>query len=58
MTTPEESANDTVAAANESMLADMKRRAVDEAVIAADQDAALKAVRDECDAFRAKLASN
>ena len=54
MTTEDEPVIDR-AAANEEMLAEMQKRAAVEAKIAEEQDAALQAVRDECDAFRAGL---
>lgn len=40
-----------------AMLAEMKQRAAEEAKIAAEQDAALQAVKEQCDAFRAALQS-
>jgi hypothetical protein len=42
-------------AEHEAMLADMKKRAAEEAVIAAEQDAALAAVKAACDAEREAL---
>jgi hypothetical protein len=44
--------------ANEIMLAELKLQAEREAAIAAEQDAALQAVKDQCDAFRAALKSS
>jgi hypothetical protein len=44
------------AAEMDAMLADLKKRREEEAIIAAEQDAALQAVRDACDAERAALA--
>jgi hypothetical protein len=43
-------------AEHEKMMADMAKRRAEEAAIAAVQDAALKAVKDQCDAYRAALA--
>ena len=43
------------AAEMEAMLADLKKRQAEEAIIAAEQDAALAAVRARCDAERAAL---
>ena len=51
MTTEDEPVIDR-AAANEEMIAEMQKRAAEEAVVAAAQDAALQAVKDQCDAFR------
>lgn len=45
-------------AEQDAMVADMKKRQAEEAIIAAEQDAALQAVRDRCDAERAALKSN
>jgi hypothetical protein len=45
------------AAEMDAMLADMQKRRAEEAVVAAEQDAALQAVRDQCDAYRAALKS-
>lgn len=45
------------AAEHESVMAELNARRVEEAAIAAVQDAALQAVRDQCDAFRAGLAT-
>jgi hypothetical protein len=56
MTTEDEPVIDR-AAANEEMIAEMQKRAAEEAVVAAAQDAALQAVKDQCDAFRAALAT-
>jgi len=45
-------------AAHEKMMADTEKRRAEEAIIAAEQDAALAAVKAECDAYRAALKSN
>jgi hypothetical protein len=42
-------------AAHEAMLAEMANRIEEEKIIAAEQDAALAAVKAECDAYRAAL---
>jgi hypothetical protein len=42
-------------AAHEAMLAEMAKRIEEEKIIAAEQDAALAAVKAECDAYRAAL---
>jgi hypothetical protein len=61
MTTEEEIATDTAAeqakeaAEHEAMIAEMEKRRAEEAAIAAEQDAALQAVKDQCDAYRAAL---
>jgi hypothetical protein len=54
MTTEDEPVIDR-AAATEDMLAEMQKQAAVEAKIAEEQDAALQAVKDQCDAFRAAL---
>ena len=64
MTTENEVVTETVAepvidmgaAEHEAMMAELNARRAEEAATAAEQDAALQAVRDECDAYRAALA--
>lgn len=45
-------------AADDQNDADMEQRAAEEAKVAAEQDAALQAVKAQCDAFRAALKAN
>jgi hypothetical protein len=44
------------AAAADARMVELKKRQAEEAAIAAEQDAALAAVRAQCDAYRAALA--
>jgi hypothetical protein len=48
--------NAKAAAEHEAMMADLNARREEEAAIAAEQDAALAAVRAECDAYRDAIA--
>jgi hypothetical protein len=50
-----EAKNAKAAAEHEIMMADLNARREEEAAIAAEQDAALAAVRAECDAYRDAL---
>ena len=54
MTDEKENTTDT-AAESKAFIAELNARREEEAKIAAEQDAALQAVRDQCDAFRAAL---
>jgi hypothetical protein len=55
MTTEDEPVTSTIPE-HDVMLADLEARRAEEAAIAAVQDAALAAVRAQCDAYRAALA--